>query len=297
MMIFTCPAVGTVHQALPVPGLHPMLLDGAARFGRRTPEPHVWPAAPSTLARGDGWRGAAVNIENKIRGWRDDLRAEAKTRGLSPHDALLYYGDDSVLFEIIACELDDYEHCNSPAMAYGFRDDLIDGVKEKLISGELVAFADNPSDHRTRIKIPPETWRHIKWSDEAQISETAPLFRLGEEISGYRNVIIKTCAPANTEARSLSGQYPTGDQHPALPRLQIPDGELVLRAVDEDMRRSDAGEELFTVKTRLDFLKKYRPNLTNNHYREQLMPLIRKEAERRGFDLRGRGAPPKKINK
>nr|WP_254454586.1 hypothetical protein [Acetobacter estunensis] len=73
MMIFTCPMVGTVHQTLPVPGLHPMLLDGAARFGRRTPEPHVWPAAPSTLARGDGWRGASMADSDK-KNWLDSLQ-------------------------------------------------------------------------------------------------------------------------------------------------------------------------------------------------------------------------------
>ncbi|MFT8948069.1 MAG: hypothetical protein ABF876_16320 [Acetobacter aceti] len=54
-------------QTLPVPALCLMLSDGAARFGRRTPEPHVWPAAPSALARGDGWRGAAVMTDESIK--------------------------------------------------------------------------------------------------------------------------------------------------------------------------------------------------------------------------------------
>lgn len=37
-----------------------MVTAGAARFGRRTPGPHVWPAAPLQFMCGDGWRGAAM---------------------------------------------------------------------------------------------------------------------------------------------------------------------------------------------------------------------------------------------
>lgn len=64
MMTVTCP---TISQPLPVPALCLMLPDGAARFGRRTPEPHVWPAAPSALARGDSWRGAAVMTDESVK--------------------------------------------------------------------------------------------------------------------------------------------------------------------------------------------------------------------------------------
>ena len=64
MMPVTCATIG---QALPPPALCLMLPDGAARFGRRTPEPHVWPAAPSALARGDGWRGAAGMTDESVK--------------------------------------------------------------------------------------------------------------------------------------------------------------------------------------------------------------------------------------
>lgn len=48
---------------------------GAARSGRRTPEPHVWPAAPLQFMRGDGWRGAAMEeTTGKWVGLADALR-------------------------------------------------------------------------------------------------------------------------------------------------------------------------------------------------------------------------------
>lgn len=50
---------GHVHGLFPF-GAGRMVMAGAARFGRRTPEPHVWPAAPLQFIRGDGWRGAAM---------------------------------------------------------------------------------------------------------------------------------------------------------------------------------------------------------------------------------------------
>jgi len=50
---------GFVHGLFPFRAGR-MVTAGAARFGRRTPEPHVWPAAPLQFMRGDGWRGAAM---------------------------------------------------------------------------------------------------------------------------------------------------------------------------------------------------------------------------------------------
>ncbi|KXV25292.1 hypothetical protein [Gluconobacter japonicus] len=52
-----------VHGLFPF-GAGRMVTDGAARSGRRTPEPHVWPAAPLQFTRGDGWRGAAMDNRN-----------------------------------------------------------------------------------------------------------------------------------------------------------------------------------------------------------------------------------------
>ncbi|MFT8482851.1 MAG: hypothetical protein ABF689_07565 [Gluconobacter cerinus] len=37
---------------------------GAARSGRRTPEPHVWPVAPLHFMHGGSWRGAAMGKSN-----------------------------------------------------------------------------------------------------------------------------------------------------------------------------------------------------------------------------------------
>lgn len=51
---------GYVHGLFPF-GAGRMVTDGAARSGRRTPEPHVWLAAPLQFMRGDGWRGAAMS--------------------------------------------------------------------------------------------------------------------------------------------------------------------------------------------------------------------------------------------
>lgn len=57
---------GSVHGLFPVCAGR-MVTAGAARSGRRTPEPHVWPAAPLQFMRGDGWRGAAM--EDKEEYW------------------------------------------------------------------------------------------------------------------------------------------------------------------------------------------------------------------------------------
>jgi len=54
---------------------------GAARSGRRTPEPHVWPAAPLQFMRGDGWRGAAMEeATGKWVGLTDALREIASAQ-------------------------------------------------------------------------------------------------------------------------------------------------------------------------------------------------------------------------
>ncbi|MBB2165383.1 hypothetical protein HLH26_12735 [Gluconacetobacter sp. 1b LMG 1731] len=50
----------TPPKSLPVPVSCQMMQGGAARFGRRTPGPHDWPAAPSVLNHGDDQRGAVV---------------------------------------------------------------------------------------------------------------------------------------------------------------------------------------------------------------------------------------------
>ena len=65
---------GSVHGLFPVCAGR-MVTAGAARSGRRTPEPHVWPAAPLQFMRGDGWRGAAMEeTTGKWVGLTDALR-------------------------------------------------------------------------------------------------------------------------------------------------------------------------------------------------------------------------------
>lgn len=65
---------GHVHGLFPF-GAGRMVMAGAARSGRRTPEPHVWPAAPLQFMRGDGWRGAAMEeTTGKWVGLADTLR-------------------------------------------------------------------------------------------------------------------------------------------------------------------------------------------------------------------------------
>ncbi|GBQ96647.1 hypothetical protein GLI01_23210 [Gluconacetobacter liquefaciens] len=61
-------------QGLPVPVLCQMMQGGAARFGRRTPGPHDWPAAPSVLNHGDDRRGAVVTGKTILPFVADRLR-------------------------------------------------------------------------------------------------------------------------------------------------------------------------------------------------------------------------------
>ena len=56
-------SLGSVHGLFPFCAGR-MVTAGAARSGRRTPEPHVRPAAPLQFMRGDGWRGAAMSNQS-----------------------------------------------------------------------------------------------------------------------------------------------------------------------------------------------------------------------------------------
>jgi hypothetical protein len=54
-------------KPLPVPALSRIMRDGAARFGRRTPGPHAWPAAPLPFMRGDSRRGTVDMTDNSAK--------------------------------------------------------------------------------------------------------------------------------------------------------------------------------------------------------------------------------------
>lgn len=138
---------------LPVPPMFPILVDGAARSGRRTPEPHVWPAAPPSM-RGDCWRGAAMDVSDFIRRRREELREEAANVGLSPTDALLYWGEDSLVFEIVSAEMGVSE---DPDMAMGFRACLMERLLNCLQDGSLTALCMT-NDGLTQVNVPAERW-------------------------------------------------------------------------------------------------------------------------------------------
>lgn len=76
------------------------------------------------------------------------------------------------------------------------------------------------------------------------------------------------------------------------PLRKWPDSALVVAAVDEDERRAQNQETLLDHGSRFKFLREKRgrdDELSFNHYKTVLMPEIRKLAEKRGVQLRGRG--------
>ncbi|GAP23222.1 hypothetical protein GLF_0104 [Gluconobacter frateurii NBRC 101659] len=181
-----------------------MVTDGAARSGRRTPEPHVWPAAPLQFMCGDGWRGAAMgeNVGAWLRARREEMREEAETDGLSLHDALVYYGRDDLLWDVVHDEL-------SPTVAgereFGdfLRGELMRSLRERFIDGALIAYAADPHRPGYRIKIPSEDWGILFWRDESALcgAYQSPLDYLGRpsrfhgDVDCYRDVRIKSVSP------------------------------------------------------------------------------------------------------
>ena len=181
-----------------------MVTDGAARSGRRTPEPHVWPAAPLQFMRGDGWRGAAMgeNVGAWLRARREEMREEAETDGLSLHDALVYYGRDDLLWDVVHDEL---SPTDAGEREFGdfLRGELMRSLRERFIDGALIAYAADPHRPGYRIKIPSEDWGILFWRDESALcgAYQSPLDYLGRpsrfhgDVDCYRDVRIKSVAP------------------------------------------------------------------------------------------------------
>jgi len=164
--------------------------DGAARFGRRTPGPHDWLAAPPAFTRGDDRRGAGMDIMALINERRAKLYADAMSGGLEPHDALVYWGDTSLLFEIIESE-DRTLDVGKPADLDGFRSLLIGSVLEGLCNGKLRASAPDKQVRNRRRFIPKEFWSDANWYDDEPLLEPASewsVFR--SNIAGLSNVLI-----------------------------------------------------------------------------------------------------------
>ncbi|WP_249211448.1 hypothetical protein [Gluconobacter cerinus] len=195
---------GYVHGLFPF-GAGRMVTDGAARSGRRTPEPHVWPAAPLQFMRGDGWRGAAMgeNAGAWLRARREEMREEAETDGLSLHDALVYYGCDDLLWEVVHDEL---SPTDAGEREFGdfLRGELMRSLRERFIDGTLIAYAGDPKRPGYRIKIPREEWSVLEWRDTSSLSSYGvsltdwlcrPVSRLGRfygDAECYHNVTVKS---------------------------------------------------------------------------------------------------------
>lgn len=81
------------------------------------------------------------------------------------------------------------------------------------------------------------------------------------------------------------------------PALQASDNQLVELAVREDKRRAENGEELLDMKERLTFLRKYKPKLTANYLKTELMPQIKCRAKEQDVPLRGRGNTKQGVSK
>lgn len=138
----------SLHRSpLPVPAFALTVKAGAARFGRRTPEPHVWPAAPRQIMRGEDHRGVgmsedqALPLPARIAG----LRAKADQKGLTLQEAMLAFCDLSKATELLGLDphnVDDFILFPScpPSRSLTIRAELCAELRGKLLSGGLVAY-------------------------------------------------------------------------------------------------------------------------------------------------------------
>ncbi|GBQ27668.1 hypothetical protein AA0472_2472 [Acetobacter estunensis NRIC 0472] len=335
-------------QTLPVPALCMMLPDGAARFGRRTPEPHVWPAAPSALARGDGWRGAAVMTDESIKAhlkrgdWvtldeaflelvPSDRKEEIKA---AIADAASYGGVSAIARQVRDARIAEQarQHGSNVPPSPVRMIFTVDAAKRNAIVDRFqkawsaidAAVKKRLADNEWQVEriipdgsvqsIVPLAWRNMRfrWHGEREFTEQFPGAWVCLPDDSGRGVerkrlltmfqVRQVSAPSNvpptvsTIQNSPAPDAETSEtpQETAPPKFQISDDQLIELALDEDRRRHDAGEEGLTHDARFAFMQELRPNLSRNHYDEEMKGPLRKNAEKRGITLRGRGAPPKK---
>lgn len=152
---------------LPVPAFALTVKAGAARFGRRTPEPHVWPAAPRQIMRGEYHRGVGMSEDQALPlpALIAELRAKADQRGLTLEEAMLAFCDLSKATELLDLDPHNVDYLiffpsSPPSRSLTIRAELCAELRGKLLSGGLVAYGlpleAGPLDERK--EIPSHFW-------------------------------------------------------------------------------------------------------------------------------------------
>ena len=156
-------------------------------------------------------------------------------------------------------------------------------LKEGLLRAVTV-YDQNPIEpgvwHQPTIDMDAPTIRDIEgsWVE----------FRILSPLAIRKQADLLEWRPEATLPPISAPQKPTAEQTKR-PALQASDNKLVELAVCEDKRRAENGEELLDMKERLTFLQKYKPKLTANYLRTELIPQIKCRAKAQDIPLRGRG--------
>lgn len=299
---------------------------GAARSGRRTPEPHVWPAAPLQFMRGDGWRGAAVDKEIDVRWANGDWMSFAETLELLASSSLC----EQLQKEIFSLSRHPDQNWDvwrmwvhwrnadlkgrGPYLPEGFQnidtlwgsisENIIDELNNKNICFRLLNVKEKKFElfpgamwNYYRIVPPNKNVTNIReFFSGVGAHQAKDLYADWREkciiLEGNRfecRQIIRL-APQEIQQRSVSVTH-VESLSPSLkePGKRLSDEKLIEAAVDEDERRFKNNEALMDQKERFKFLNDKYGKLSFNHFRTVLTPEIRKLAKKRGVKLRGRG--------
>ncbi len=131
------------HSPLPVPVFALTVKEGAARFGLRTPEPHVWPAAPRQIMRGEDHRGVGMSEDQALPlpARIAELRAKADQKGLTLQEAMLAFCDLSKATELLDLDPHNVDYLIiRPSRSLILRVELCAELRDNLLSGALVAY-------------------------------------------------------------------------------------------------------------------------------------------------------------
>lgn len=198
------------------------LVPGAARFGRRTPEPHDWLAAPLTIIRGDGRRGARMNDDRKLLPAErlEQLREKATTQALPLEEAVLAFGPDDLAEELLRLEATENSvrarHViyfpTTPAAdrARAIDIQLRDSLRDKLLCGELCV-SGIPVGEKGRVHLFTETWDDDElelYIDSNEVGRDGKVF--------YEHIRITT--PPASETASMQDVPPGQKQKKRTPR-------------------------------------------------------------------------------
>jgi len=309
-----------------------ILVDGAARSGRRTPEPHVWPAAPLSM-RGDCWRGAAMSerynaAQAFARGeWVSlpevlhELMPEGEWLRLTAAlECAVSIGNLRTLLARMTASkvpgsrsqpLTHYEH----GACHQYRGAIAD--LSAYVTGEL-------SGSRFLTRVAPSDgigpWQEIDASSWRLFRVTNSGFEFDTPARTLGSLAVQVSSRSSRRARIPLGHFeikhligegsvPSKEQSISTPDAELSatvmGSEIEVRPASMPTLRSSQDEVIEALLAMADIgemtqdgmfahAQRMRTGLTKNYFKYTLMPQIREAASLSGISLRGRGRPSNK---